>query len=407
MRQNKQNILFLSSWSYREPLVHSYLLPNVRIIRKIIPSDCKIFVQTSEKEELKFDKSTAEEIRNALKDEGIEWLAMPYKRFGFGAIIGYVIQIFKLCLFVQKNEINVLHPFAPAAGTTALFLRFFTRKKLVIDSWEPHADSMVETGVWRRNSFAYKILKWSEKKQTQHADVFIAASRRMPQYAQENFGNFSGRVLFRPACVDTAVFKRNENFRKSIREKNGWENKVVCACVSKLGGLYLKEDVFRFFHAGKLVFGARFHALLLSEHNEEEVRKMASAAGLNAEFFTHTHAKFEEVPSWLSACDFAFNPQQPVPSKRYGTPVKDGEYWAMGLPIVILPDISDDSEIVKSENAGVILQSLSDDDMILAMKNTHRLLEENPHVHSHIREIAIKYRSYDIATKTYQDIYGA
>ena len=40
-------------------------------------------------------------------------------------------------------------------------------------------------------------------------------------------------------------------------------------------------------------------------------------------------------------------PVKPVPTKRYCTPVKDGEYWALGLPVIITEGISDDSGIIR------------------------------------------------------------
>ena len=69
-----------------------------------------------------------------------------------------------------------------------------------------------------------------------------------------------------------------------------------------------------------------------------------------SQFVFHT-----EVPRYLSLGDFAINPVKPVPTKKYCTSIKDGEYWAMGLPVVISPNISDDSGIIEKENIGVIM----------------------------------------------------
>ena len=51
---------------------------------------------------------------------------------------------------------------------------------------------------------------------------------------------------------------------------------------------------------------------------------------------------YNQITDYYQIADFAINPVKPVPSKRYCTSIKDGEYWGMGLPVVITKNISDD-----------------------------------------------------------------
>ncbi len=398
--------MVLSSWSYKEPLCHSYLLPNIKIIRKIISDECVIYLQTSEKKNLRLTKQEENEVSQQLADAGIVWKPLPYRNFGMSAIFLYIAQIIRLTFFIHKKKIDVLHPFAASAGTMALFLKKITRKKMVLDSWEPHAECMVQTGAWSENSLAFRILWWSEKMQAKYADVLIAASKGMVQYSNESYGIAVKHVLLRPACVDLQIFNASKYDRVAIREKLELTGKVVCACVSKLGGLYLRHDVFRLFKTGQDVFGESFHVLLLSENSREEVLGLCHDSGFDSSHLTHLSVPHSDVPAFLIACDFAFNPQQPVPAKRYGTPVKDGEYWAMGLPIIILPEISEDSMIVKNENAGVILADLNVSSMTNAMQQMQFLLSSNPEIRSQMRKIAEQYRSYEIAEQTYRQLYS-
>jgi hypothetical protein len=405
MNSDQENILFLTSWSYDEPLTHSYLLPNVRIVRKLISPEIKIFVQTLEKKSEPMTWEKQKEIQAIFAAENLIWFPLKYHRFGFRALFAYQLSFLRLLRLVWQNKIRVLHAFAPAAGTAALFLHFFTRKKFIIDSWEPHADSMVETGVWSKNSIAYRILHWSEKKQCEYADALIAASPAMKTFAENNLSPAQGHLFHRPACVDTRVFFPDTSHRIGIRNKMEWAGKTVCACVSKLGGLYLREDVFRIFIAGQKVMGENFHALLISTNPKEEVQALCIASGFPLSQITHITVPHQQVPAWLSACDFAFNPQIAVPSKRFGTPVKDGEYWACGLPIVIMPDISDDSQIVSDENAGVVLESLADQHLADAIHKIKLMLEKEPQIKQRLHQTAIKYRGYHIAEHVYREIY--
>ena len=66
-----------------------------------------------------------------------------------------------------------------------------------------------------------------------------------------------------------------------------------------------------------------------------------------------------EVPNYMGLGDFGIIPFVPVPSKRYGSPIKTGEYMAMGLPTVITKDISDDSDLIEKYQIGTVLKELT------------------------------------------------
>jgi hypothetical protein len=243
---NPCKILILSSWASDEPLVASYLLPNVEIIKELLPGDAsQIYLQTDEKQNWTIEEK--ENKRQQFIALGVQWLAYNHKSFGLKAIFGKLIQVLKLIAFVRKNNIEYLHPHAPGAGTLALFIQAFTKSKIVMDSWEPHADSLVETNTWRRKSLAYFIMSYAEKRLTFKSHYPLAASLGMKDYAQKKFGPTPVSVLYRPAWIDFNKFDPKKFDKALTKKKLGLTGKFVCVCVSKLGGLYLKEDAFRFF----------------------------------------------------------------------------------------------------------------------------------------------------------------
>ena len=108
----------------------------------------------------------------------------------------------------------------------------------------------------------------------------------------------------------------------------------------------------------------------------------------------------------MQAGDFGISPVKPVPTKRYCTPVKDGEYWAIGLPVVITKDISDDSQIIKENDIGAVLEDLSANSYQGAVKKMDALLQTDRVILSEkIRRIAATYRNYSIAENIYKKIY--
>jgi hypothetical protein len=391
-------ILFLSTWAQNSPLMQNYLLPNVDIIQKLISEESKVWVQTWETDAVPFS--------NKVDHPSITWLTFQYQKFGPMAVISYFFQFVRLIIFCRKNKITHLHGFAPVANSMGLLLSYFSRAKFIVDSWEPHAEPMVESGVWKKGGLPFRILFLLEKLTSKKADFLLAASTGMTDYAKKKWGIVPKNVLHRPACVKLTEFDPGLFNKVELRKALNLENKIICVCASQLGGLYLREKAIEFFKAGLDIYKDNFAVILLTRNNPVEMEELLHQFSFPLHQIIIKEVVPKEVVSYLAMSDYAFNPQCPVPSKRYGTPVKDGEYWAMGLPIILLPDISDDSDIVLEEKAGVILQNLSYAAMLNAHRETKILLAEK-NLTGRIRSVAAQYRNYDIAEKAYQIIYAS
>jgi hypothetical protein len=168
--------------------------------------------------------------------------------------------------------------------------------------------------------------------------------------------------------------------------------------------MYLGEEAFIFFKAAYDFWGARFRLILLTETPQHLITRWAQDAGIPNDIIEITQQSHQHIPQWLAKADFAFNPQKPIPSKRFGTPIKDGEYWAMGLPIVILPEISADSEITRRHNVGVIWERMEYDLAQGVCAAMDELLRD-PEVPARCVQAAKKYRSMEIAQKVYDEVY--
>ena len=108
----------------------------------------------------------------------------------------------------------------------------------------------------------------------------------------------------------------------------------------------------------------------------------------------------------MAQADFAINPVKPVPTKRHCTSIKDGEYWAMGLPVVITKDISDDSALISDTNLGVVIENYNEEGLKkAALKIKDMLLSEVDHA-DRIRSLAIRYRNIESQKSIYELIYS-
>jgi glycosyltransferase involved in cell wall biosynthesis len=262
---------------------------------------------------------------------------------------------------------------------------------------------MVENGTWNKNGMAYRVLFTLEKKLTKKAEVLIATTAGMKQYTLEKYGVDVKQFYVKPACVDLDKFMPKEKDPVLVKELQ-LENKIVAVYAGKLGGIYLKEEVFDFIRACYDKWKDGFRFLLLTNADKKEIDTEMQRVQLPPEVIISRFVFHDDVPRYLTLGDLGINPVKPVPTKRYCTSIKDGEYWAMGLPVVISPGISDDSAIMEKNETGVVLDFRNPSLFPAALEKMKAIIS-NPEVKEKIRTIANEYRSYTIAEKIYKEIY--
>jgi len=400
------NILILTQWSFKDALVQTYTLPYVEIIREIVPAEKKIIVITSEQQNKALSATEIDVINLQWKERNMELVAQSYKRFGWKKIIASAGQLIKLYRIIKKNKIASIHPFCTPAGSIGYLLSKISGAVLVMDSYEPHATAMVETGAWKKNGTPFKILFELEKRLTQRAVYIIATTAGMKHYALKNYGVELKNFFVKPACISFKDFyPRPKDI--ILTEKFGLCNKIVCVYAGKLGGTYLKDEVFDFVKACYQYWGEKFRFLMLTEESEEIIQEQIKRIDIPSDVIISQFVQHSEIPRYLSLGDFGINPQVPVPSKRYGSPIKNGEYWAMGLPVVISPGISDDSDIILQYEIGVVTNLRQLETMAGAVHQMDQLLKNynREFLQEKVFGIAKKYRSFDIARKIYPLIY--
>lgn len=399
MDRAPHNILVLTYWDAEGPLIVNYTLPYVRLLMEQLPEGSSVHLVT-------LDRSVR--AGGTIDIPGVMHHSFAYRPFGWGAVGMMLKLMVSLPRLVRREKIHTLHAWCTPAGGLGYLLSRLTGRRLVVDSYEPHAEAMVESGTWKKGGLAHRLLFALEKKQTRRAVAVIAATEGMRQYALERYGHVPERIWVKPACVDLSRFPGTIVKRKDLLQRMGLEGKLVMVYAGKFGGMYLEQEVFDLLAVARDRWGDRLHVLLLTDHREELLMPWIRKAGLPRSMFTIRHAKPSEVPDLMGLGDWALNPMIPIPSRRYCTPLKDGEYWATGLPVMITRDISDDSGIIEEHGAGVVIQTLDEAGYRDAVEGMDRLLSsgDRQELYRRVRPLAGQYRSFDLARKAYADIYG-
>jgi glycosyltransferase involved in cell wall biosynthesis len=399
------NVMVLTSWSFKDALVQAYTLPYLSIVRDKLPSMYKITLVTSEQRDVAISMEEQKKINQDWIKVNMELIPLPYTNFGFQKIITAGKELFYLYRRIKKENIGIIHAFCTPAGTIGYLLSKVSGAALIVDSYEPHSQAMVENGTWKKNGLSHKILFTAEKWQTKRARHLIATTFKMKEYADFQF-NLQPPMFSKPACVDFSLFhpaEKDEGLASSL----GIENKIVCVYAGKLGGIYLKQEVFDFVKSCHDFWRNDFRFLMLTNATDEEVLMCCRQAGVDEGIVVKKFVSHKDIPAYLALADFGINPVKPVPSKQYCTSMKDGEYWAMGLPVVITKNISDDSDIIEQNRIGYVLKRLDPSEYQTAVRAIDALLKEDRSaLQRRIYTIAQHYRSFSIADEIYSSIYN-
>lgn len=405
MNINK-NILILTQWSFKDPLIQAYTLPYVFIIAKQLPIGSKIYLVTFEQEKLKMAPSEKTVFKKMLKGKGVFLIDYNYSSFGIISFIKWAGVILHLFTLIFLKKIKFIHAWCTTAGSLGYILSKASGKPLIIDSYEPHAEAMVENKTWSPKGLKFKLLFFLEKSQTRHAKILISATKGMHDYALEKYKVNISNYYVKPACVDLTKFNISKRKNPALLSQLKLANKIVCVYAGKFGGIYLTKEVFDFFSAAEKFWGDSFRVLLLTPHDKETLFKWAIDSNFSTDKMVIRYVSHDQIPEYLGVGDFGITPVKSTPTKRFCTPIKDGEYWALGLPVVISRDISDDSGIILKNNAGAVINEYTEENYKFAIEQINKLLEEPlPSLSIRIENLANRYRNFSIAEDIYKKIY--
>jgi glycosyltransferase involved in cell wall biosynthesis len=391
------NILYIGYWPATDPLTKSVILPRLEFLADIPAVENVIFCS--------IERHGKQIQRPVLPGKVVHLPFISEDRKNV-----YVTKFFdfvRLPVFlretVKKYKVELIIANSPLAGIIGYAFWRLIRIPFVVECFEPHADSMNESGVWTKWDVRYIILKFFEKKQAAHARQLLTVS--------EHFSNLllfnkvePHRIFTVPNGVDLEKFAYNKDDRGRIRLKlNIPPTASVGIYVGKFGGIYYDHEAFLLFASAFKFFGDSFRLIVLTGHAKNEVISRLKSLGIPMGNVIVDFVDHNDVPAYLSAADFAFSTIKPVPIRLYCCPIKNGEYWANGLPILLEPGIGDDSDIIKNEGGGIILEKGVP--LNVSFNKLKELLSLGREaVAEMIRPLAYKYRSMEIIKKVYRKI---
>ncbi|MEQ9009473.1 MAG: glycosyltransferase, partial [Ekhidna sp.] len=281
----------------------------------------------------------------------------------------------------------------------------FLNMKLMVYSYEPHSEFMVDLGYWYSSDFKYRILNKLEWKAGMHADVIMTGTKWMVEELQRRGSNAK---LFRaPTAVDPNIFKPSPELRKSIRKKIMIENhERVFIYVGKFGGLYYEEGIPRLCkHIFENIDSCKF--LIVTSNDHKEISALFSKYLPTDSFIITGNLSQEDLLGCLNAADFGISGVPPSPNQKYRSPTKVAEYMLIGLPYITTSGVAEDDIYAIKHQIGVVTPDFNmapDPPFYKTIEGL--LLEEKTDQVDRIRRVGIEYRSKERIDELLRKIYG-
>ncbi len=332
-------IAFVCYWGLKEGLTEATVLPHLRILADM-PQVKHIHFFTVERSGSK-ELFKAQKVTHHLLDSSRSIVNKLFDRNRASTALERI----------HKSE-KIDFVFTRTSAACWLIQPFLKKYELPfsVESFEPHAQYMVEAGLWRERGFKYRSLNLSESWQLDNARLIMPLTQAYANKLAST--NAKASIAVMPCAVNFEKFAFNLLQRNEIRSGLGIsDDAVVGIYTGKLGGIYLEQEAIDLFRQSLDFFKDRFFLIVLSP-DIERIKSMFEANAFPMDKLLLKSVALDDVPSYLSSADFAYSLHKPTPSKIAISPIKNAEYWANGLPVIMPTGIGDDSTLLTEAHLG-------------------------------------------------------
>jgi len=394
----KYRILYIGYWNLDDPLTHSTIFPNLKILKEIESVESIHFVNTQRESPNSSSKGFLESI-------GINYKPLFSKNISINLLNKVVDFLYfpkLISEYCSEKSINLIIARGAPAGALAVKAIKNDHIPFIVESYEPHAEYMRYSGTWKVFDPRYLYQKKWEQQIEKTAKHILTVSNNYKKSLEEK-GVQADKIEVVPCAVNLNDFYPKPNLKFKYREESNLPlDSVIGVYAGKFGNLYHDEDAFKLF---KLTYETidDFHLLLLTNESDDFINKRLEQFNIPRDNVSKKFVKHSEMPKYLNMCDFAFATIKNIGVSKFQSPVKIGEYWACGLPIMLSKGIGDESDFIEKEQGGVIIENYSTKELSRALLKLESILKEQKSS-SHYAKISEKHRDYQLTEKVYKKV---
>lgn len=374
------NILFINYWGINDGLTQGASLPSIDTLNKNDKVEKIIFITIERNGKVTWDNSFVKVTH--VPFYSVSWYFSILNKFD--DYLSFPNKINQLC---EEQKVDYIIARGASAGNLAYLVHRKNKLPFIVESFEPHADYMHDGGVWGKKSIKYGIQKKLESKQKKYAKGLVTVSSHY-----KNKLDLEGvKNVFVARCPVHYSFFDNLNIEKDRKNVTG-------IYVGKFGDIYYREEVIPLFESCYQYFD-NFRLIIATPQNDDFIHRLRKEFPL-AEINSFEH---KEIPNLLAQASFGFATIRQSKIRKYCSPIKVGEYWALGLPVLLTKDVGDDADILKRTELGAVFDIKNQESVQKALNKIEALIDDSS-VKIKIQELVYKYRSINDLSNAYNQI---
>ncbi|HZE73258.1 MAG TPA: glycosyltransferase family 4 protein [Pyrinomonadaceae bacterium] len=408
MDRIESRVLFISYNGMLDPLGQSQVLPYLRVlaaqgIRFTLLSFERPPAFTAE------GKARRNKLKLEIASENIQWHALPYHQTPSLPATAYdVLQGIRVARhLIDQNQIELVHARSHIPATIALGLKKLCGVKMIFDVRGLMAEEYVEANHWRKESLAYRVTKFIERRALAAADGVVTLTERIWPVIREWDGLRGRNVVHEvvPCCADLEKFCFRVDDRNKRRAELNLEGRLTIVYSGSIGGWYLTREMADFF-LEVLRQRPDAHFLWLTAGHPELIERIMSDKGIEGTSYTVMNVQSADMPSYLSAADAGIAFYKPGPSKLATSPVKVTEYLACGLPVILNEGVGDSDAILNHSRAGVLVSKFESSEYARAWNEMECLIADED-TRERARELAqSRFDLHGVGAARYRRLYA-
>ena len=298
----------------------------------------------------------------------------------------------------QQENFDIVHTRSYIPSLIALSLKKKFKLKWLFDMRGFWADERIDGNIWNLSKLHYRWIysyfKRKEKTFFQKADAIVSLTYKAKKWMLEQW-KVATPINVIPCATDTVFFKP-----KQIEFIHKQEN-ITLGYLGSIGTWYMLDEMLDFFKVLQSKYPkAKFK--FITREDKNTILDKAKEKGINSSAFTIKAAKREDVPKELSSIDLGIFFIKDKFSKKASSPVKQGEFMSMGIPVITAKNIGDTDFIIEKYKSGIWVDNFTETAYQKAIEEIPNLLLLTP---NDIRKGAEDYFSLEKGVDTYQKIY--
>ncbi len=358
-------VLYISYWGALEQLGQSLIVPAVK---KLAQMGVEMTIVTFEKPHDLARTDEMARVRAMFEADNIEWIPLKYHKGIRATPFDISNGVWRGLLKRLRKKYDILHARTYIGGLIGLPLAPLIGAKFVYHNEGFYPDEQVDGGTWAENSRPHKVAKYLENKMYQRADGIISLSHHAKAILENNYPNKP--VIFVPSCVDLETFHLPETRPKFS------DDEIKLVYIGSVGGRYILDKIGAFVATARKS-GRNVTLQIFSKADTNLITEMLDSSGLEREAWKLGAVPYSEMPQRLTEYQAGLFFLTQGISEHGCSPTKIGEYWAVGLPVITSPNVSDTDDIINRDKVGVIVKEHTEDAYLQAFNELLELLPNN------------------------------